>query len=36
MIDFISSNSLATYIPCPLFVFSPGLIIQIFLGGAGD
>jgi hypothetical protein len=31
-IFWISSNSLATYMPWPLLVFSPGFIIQIFLG----
>jgi len=30
MIDLISLKLLATSIPHPLFVFSPGLIIQIF------
>jgi hypothetical protein len=31
MMFLISSNSLETVIPLPLFVFSPGLTIQIFL-----
>jgi len=31
--SLISLNSLATYIPTPLFVFSPGLMIHMFLGG---
>jgi uncharacterized RDD family membrane protein YckC len=34
IISLISLNSFATYMPWPLFVFSPGLMIHMFFAGA--